>query len=62
LSFCFVLIYQQGGASIASLEILGSKGVVQVNGKSMEKNSNVILTAGDEVVFGSSGKHAYVSF
>ncbi|ONK62958.1 uncharacterized protein A4U43_C07F9890 [Asparagus officinalis] len=51
---------EQAGSSVASLETLGSKGVVQVNGKIMEKNTNVILTAGDEVVFSSSGKHAYI--
>lgn len=54
---CKLKLEEQGGAS---LEILGSKGVVQVNGKIVEKNSNVILTAGDEVVFSSSGKHAYI--
>ncbi|ONK68251.1 uncharacterized protein A4U43_C05F9300 [Asparagus officinalis] len=50
---------EQAGTSTASLEILG-KGVVQVNGKIMERNSHINLTAGDEVVFSSSGKHAYI--
>ncbi|CAA7388813.1 unnamed protein product [Spirodela intermedia] len=49
-----------GGTSVASLEISGSKGIVQVNGKTVEKNSNIILTGGDEVIFNSSGKHAYI--
>lgn len=44
------------------LETLGAKGVVRVNGKTIEKNSCVVLTGGDEVVFSSSGRHAYVSF
>ncbi|MQL94377.1 hypothetical protein Taro_027032, partial [Colocasia esculenta] len=51
---------ERGGTSVASLEISGSKGIVQVNGKTIEKNSNIILTGGDEVVFTSSGKHAYI--
>ena len=33
-----------------------------MNGKYYRKNSSVILSGGDEVVFTSSGKHAYVSF
>jgi len=36
--------------------------VVLVNGKTLGKNSKVILVGGDEVVFSSSGKYAYVSF
>jgi len=35
--------------------------VVLVNGKTLKKNSKVILVGGDEVVFSSSGKYAYVS-
>ncbi|KAG9444556.1 hypothetical protein H6P81_015896 [Aristolochia fimbriata] len=49
-----------GGASVTLLEISGSKGVVQVNGKVIPKNSHVILSGGDEVVFSSSGSHAYI--
>ncbi|XP_078439543.1 uncharacterized protein LOC144709773 [Wolffia australiana] len=49
-----------GGALAASLEVAGSKGIVQVNGKNLEKNVNTIITGGDEVVFSSSGKHAYI--
>lgn len=33
-----------------------------MNGKSIHKGSTVHLNGGDEVVFGLSGKHAYVSF
>ncbi|KAJ0980660.1 hypothetical protein J5N97_008915 [Dioscorea zingiberensis] len=51
---------EHGGASVVVLEILGSKGFVQINGKIIEQNSNVILSAGDEVVFSSSGKHSYI--
>lgn len=35
---------------------------MQVNGKVYPKNSTVPLNDGDEMVFGSSGEHAYVSF
>lgn len=35
---------------------------MQVNGKVYPKNSTVPLNDGDEMVFGSSGDHAYVSF
>ncbi|XP_020267111.1 uncharacterized protein LOC109842675 isoform X2 [Asparagus officinalis] len=56
---CKLKLEEQAGTSTASLEILG-KGVVQVNGKIMERNSHINLTAGDEVVFSSSGKHAYI--
>ncbi|CAL9150564.1 unnamed protein product [Musa hybrid cultivar] len=51
---------QRGGASVAFLEIVGRKGIVQVNGKTFERNSNIILTGGDELIFSSSGKHAYI--
>ncbi|KAK4357260.1 hypothetical protein RND71_022870 [Anisodus tanguticus] len=48
------------GVSITLLEITGKKGDVQVNGKVYPKNSIVPLNGGDEVVFGSSGQHAYI--
>lgn len=53
---------QREGSSVALLEITGGKGVVQVNGKIYQKSSSVMLNGGDEVVFSSTGKHAYVSF
>lgn len=37
------------------------KGSVQVNGKTVRKNTNCILHSGDELVFGATGNHAYVS-
>uniref|UniRef100_A0A453AQN2 FHA domain-containing protein n=1 Tax=Aegilops tauschii subsp. strangulata TaxID=200361 RepID=A0A453AQN2_AEGTS len=45
----------------AALEVSISK-VVYVNGKALDKSAKVTLTGGDEVVFSSLGKHAYVSF
>ncbi|XP_020578958.1 uncharacterized protein LOC110023738 [Phalaenopsis equestris] len=51
---------EQDGASVVSLEMLGDKGLVQVNGKIIAQNSSVVLSGGDELVFSSSGKHAYI--
>ncbi|CAL5208915.1 unnamed protein product [Lathyrus oleraceus] len=53
-------IEQHGGSSVALLEITGGKGVVQVNGKTYRRNARLILNGGDEVIFGASGKHAYI--
>ncbi|XP_027157341.1 uncharacterized protein LOC113758820 isoform X2 [Coffea eugenioides] len=54
-------ISTERGCPVTLLEITGKKGSVQVNGKIYPKNSTVPLSGGDEVVFSSSGKHAYVS-
>lgn len=53
---------QQDGSAAAQLEFTSKGGSVQVNGKKMEKNSKVLLSSGDEVIFSTSGKYAYVSF
>ncbi|KAL0389623.1 UNVERIFIED_CONTAM: ATPase family AAA domain-containing protein 1 [Sesamum calycinum] len=50
----------EGGESLTLLEITGKKGAVQVNGKIYSKDSTVPLNGGDEVVFSSTGKHAYI--
>ncbi|KAG5080169.1 hypothetical protein JHK86_004234 [Glycine max] len=50
---------QRGSSSGALLEITGSKGSIHVNGKTYRKNACLILSGGDEVVFGSSAKYAY---
>uniref|UniRef100_A0A0D9XV04 AAA+ ATPase domain-containing protein n=1 Tax=Leersia perrieri TaxID=77586 RepID=A0A0D9XV04_9ORYZ len=42
------------------LEVFGKKGVVQLNGRSIHAGTKVPLTGGDEVVFSSCGKHAYI--
>ncbi|KAK7270209.1 hypothetical protein RIF29_23193 [Crotalaria pallida] len=57
---CKLSHIESGGSSVALLEITGGKGAVQVNGKTHRKNVRLILSGGDEVVFGSSGKHAYI--
>ncbi|GAA0162858.1 hypothetical protein LIER_18860 [Lithospermum erythrorhizon] len=51
-------IESKEGASISFLEITGQEGIVEVNNTVYKKD--VLLTFGDEVVFGSSGKHAYI--
>ncbi|XP_004495974.1 uncharacterized protein [Cicer arietinum] len=57
---CKLSHIEHGGSSVALLEITGGKGTVQVNGKTYRRNARLILNGGDEVVFGSSGKHAYI--
>ncbi|XP_065861315.1 uncharacterized protein [Euphorbia lathyris] len=42
------------------LEVTGGKGLVQVNGKSLTKPGMIVINGGDEVVFSSSGRHAYI--
>jgi hypothetical protein len=52
--------FQQGGP--CELEVLGKKGMVQLNGRSISSGTKVPLTGGDEVIFNSCGNHAYVSY
>lgn len=52
--------FQQGGQ--CELEVVGKKGMVQLNGRSISPGTKVPLTGGDEVIFSSFGKHAYVSY
>ncbi|KZV33773.1 hypothetical protein F511_09444 [Dorcoceras hygrometricum] len=60
-SFCSLKhIESEGGVSVTLLEITGNEGDVQVNGKVYSKDSSINLNEGDEVVFNSSGKHAYI--
>ncbi|CAH9098745.1 unnamed protein product [Cuscuta epithymum] len=48
------------GTSYTLLVVNGKRGSVQVNGKICQKNSTMPLNGGDEVIFGSLGKHAYI--
>ncbi|KAJ6390499.1 hypothetical protein OIU77_024664 [Salix suchowensis] len=57
---CKLRHIERGGAPIALLEITGGKGAVLVNGKLYQKNENLALNGGDEVIFTTSGKHAYI--
>ncbi|PIA44436.1 hypothetical protein AQUCO_01700199v1 [Aquilegia coerulea] len=49
----------EGQDPSCALEVTGSKGAVQVNGKIIEKSKTAYLQEGDEVVFSSFGKHTY---
>ncbi|XP_033134958.1 uncharacterized protein LOC103843724 isoform X4 [Brassica rapa] len=51
---------EHGGPSVASLEIVGNGVLVQVNGKIHQRRACVHLRGGDEVVFSTLGKHAYI--
>ncbi|CAJ2629150.1 unnamed protein product [Trifolium pratense] len=57
---CKLSHIEYGGPSVALLEVIGSKGAVKVNGKTYGNKTRVILRGGDEVVFGVSGKQAYI--
>ncbi|XP_027364490.1 uncharacterized protein LOC113871597 isoform X1 [Abrus precatorius] len=57
---CKLSHIERGGSSVALLEITGCKGSIHINGKTYRKNARLILSGGDEVVFGASGKHAYI--
>ena len=51
---------QQGGP--CELEVTGDKGVVLLNGRAVSPGVKLPLAGGDELVFSSCGKHAYVSY
>ncbi|KAL6518001.1 hypothetical protein OROMI_033702 [Orobanche minor] len=57
---CSIRLAQRDDKFIAVLESRGSKGCVQVNGKTIKKNTSCDLNSGDEVVFGFLGSHAYI--
>jgi hypothetical protein len=59
-SLALMFNFQQGGP--CELEVIGKKGMVQLNGRSVSPGTKVPLTGGDEVIFSSCGKHTYVSF
>ncbi|XP_062183092.1 uncharacterized protein LOC133887165 isoform X2 [Phragmites australis] len=55
---CKLWRLEQGGQ--CELEVIGKKGLVQLNGRSLSSGMKVPLTGGDEVIFSSCGKHAYI--
>ncbi|KAE9593817.1 putative adenosinetriphosphatase [Lupinus albus] len=57
---CKLSLVEHAGSFFALLEITGDKGTVQVNGKTYRKNTRLLVTGGDELIFNSSGKHAYI--
>ncbi|KAF3330268.1 Spastin [Carex littledalei] len=59
-TLCKLKHKERSGALIAVLEVVGRKSKVQVNGKSVSSNRHVVLNGGDELVFGTSGGHAYI--
>ncbi|XP_010522785.1 PREDICTED: uncharacterized protein LOC104801270 isoform X2 [Tarenaya hassleriana] len=59
-TLCELRQSEHGDPSAASLEIIGNRGIVQVNGKNYQRKATIQLRGGDELVFSSSGKHAYI--
>ncbi|KAG8388088.1 hypothetical protein BUALT_Bualt02G0088800 [Buddleja alternifolia] len=57
---CSIRLTQCDDKPVAVLDSRGSKGCVQVNGKTIKKNTTCDLNSGDEVVFGFLGSHAYI--
>lgn len=51
---------EKKGSDIVLLKVSGVQGTVQVNGKIYRKDTSLVLQEGDELVFSSSGKHAYM--
>ncbi|XP_075111895.1 uncharacterized protein LOC107794822 isoform X4 [Nicotiana tabacum] len=58
-TLCSLRLTQHEGNWVAVLESRG-KGSVQVNGKTIKKNTNCILNSGDGLAFGLVGNHAYI--
>ncbi|KAJ4805261.1 P-loop containing nucleoside triphosphate hydrolases superfamily protein [Rhynchospora pubera] len=59
-TLCKLKHREKGGVLVPVLEVVGRKGKAQVNGKPIGFNRHVVLNGGDELVFGTSGKHAYI--
>ncbi|CAH8352523.1 unnamed protein product [Eruca vesicaria subsp. sativa] len=59
-NLCELKQAENGGPSVATLEITGNGVLVQVNGKCYQKGALVHLRGGDEVIFNISGRHAYI--
>ncbi|ERN10004.1 hypothetical protein AMTRI_Chr06g194670 [Amborella trichopoda] len=57
---CRLKQFPRDGSIVALLECAGSKGFVQVNGRTIKRNSHCILKAGDELIFSATGNHAYI--
>ncbi|XP_064934705.1 uncharacterized protein LOC135587347 isoform X1 [Musa acuminata AAA Group] len=58
-TLCVLRQTKNGDACVTLLETVGAKGVVQVNGRTVDKNS-IVLIGGDEVVFSRPEKHIYI--
>ncbi|XP_047091258.1 uncharacterized protein LOC124703095 isoform X1 [Lolium rigidum] len=55
---CKLMHTEQGGP--CELEVTGDKGVVLLNGRAVSPGVKLPLAGGDELVFSSCGKHAYI--
>uniref|UniRef100_A0ACD5WYU5 Uncharacterized protein n=1 Tax=Avena sativa TaxID=4498 RepID=A0ACD5WYU5_AVESA len=55
---CKLRHIEQG--NLCELEVIGDKGVVLLNGRAVSPGVKLTLTGGDELVFSSCGKHAYI--
>ncbi|CAO2145006.1 unnamed protein product [Urochloa humidicola] len=55
---CKLRRLEQGGQ--CELEVVGKKGIVQLNGRPLSAGTKVTLTGGDEVIFSSCRRHAYI--
>ncbi|XP_047939920.1 uncharacterized protein LOC125187380 [Salvia hispanica] len=53
-------IETERGVSETVLEIIGKKGYVQVNGKAYVEKSIIFINGGDEIIFSSKTKQAYI--
>ncbi|XP_041993023.1 uncharacterized protein LOC121743737 isoform X1 [Salvia splendens] len=53
-------IETERGVSETLLEIVGKKGAVQVNGKAYVEKSIIFINGGDEIIFSSKTKQAYI--
>ncbi|KAJ8510629.1 hypothetical protein OPV22_001063 [Ensete ventricosum] len=58
-ALCVLRKARRDGAYVALLETTGAKGLVEVNGKTVDKDS-ITLAEGDEVVFSRPEKHIYI--
>ncbi|KAL1559707.1 hypothetical protein AAHA92_10019 [Salvia divinorum] len=51
---------ERWGGSVTLLEIVGEKGAVQVNGNAYSKDFTIPINGGDEIIFSSFTKQAYI--
>ncbi|KAK0582949.1 hypothetical protein LWI29_031416 [Acer saccharum] len=58
-TLCKLRRSEEGGPG-AVIEIIGSKGFVEVNGNIHQKDAVIMIRGGDEVVFSPSSKHSYI--
>ncbi|CAN6468339.1 unnamed protein product [Victoria cruziana] len=57
---CRLKSVQREEGCVIVLESAGNKGCVYVNAKPVKRNTDIIIKAGDELFFSSSGNHSYI--